>query len=39
MWLAFHEVNKKVALDGNAVIPVLFFNTLFFSLPFLPFIM
>ena len=48
MWLALafvsafllgcYEVNKKMALDGNAVIPVLFFNTLFCSLLFLPFI-
>lgn len=48
MWLALafmsafllgcYEVNKKFALDGNAVIPVLFFNTLISSLLFVPFI-
>jgi len=48
MWLAFafcsafllglYEVSKKVALNGNAVIPVLFLNTLFSSLFFVPFI-
>lgn len=48
MWLALafvsafllgcYEVNKKISLDGNAVIPVLFFNTLISSLIFVPFI-
>jgi Predicted membrane protein len=48
MWLVFafasafllgcYEVNKKVSLAGNAVIPVLFFNTLVSSLLFIPFI-
>lgn len=48
MWLALafmsafllgcYEVNKKFSLDGNAVIPVLFFNTLISSLLFVPFI-
>ena len=49
MWIAFafasafllgcYEVNKKISLNGNAVIPVLFFNTLISSLIFLPFIL
>lgn len=49
MWLAFaflsafllgcYEVNKKMSLNQNAVIPVLFLNTLFSSLIFLPFIL
>lgn len=49
MWLAFaflsafllgcYEVNKKLSLNQNAVIPVLFLNTLFSSLIFLPFIL
>lgn len=49
MWLAFaflsafllgcYEVNKKISLNGNAVIPVLFFNTLISSLIFVPFIL
>ena len=48
MWLAFaflsafllgcYEVNKKMSLTGNAVIPVLFLNTLISSLIFVPFI-
>lgn len=48
MWLALafmsafllgcYEVNKKFSLDGNAVIPVLLFNTLISSLLFVPFI-
>lgn len=36
--LGFYDSFKKKALDGNAVIPVLFLNTLFSSLIFLPFI-
>lgn len=36
--LGCYEVNKKISLNGNAVIPVLFFNTLISSLLFLPFI-
>ena len=36
--LGFYDVFKKHALDGNAVLPVLFFNTVFCSLIFLPFI-
>ncbi len=36
--LGFYDAFKKEALSGNAVIPVLFFNTLFSSLIFLPFI-
>ena len=47
MWLTFafisatllgmYEVFKKMALEGNAVIPVLFLNTVFCSLLFLQF--
>lgn len=36
--LGFYDVFKKMALRGNAVIPVLFLNTLFCSLIFIPFI-
>ena len=36
--LGFYDVAKKRALIGNAVMPVLWFNTLFSSLFFLPFI-
>lgn len=36
--LGFYDVFKKQALSDNAVIPVLFLNTLFSSLLFLPFI-
>lgn len=36
--LGFYDVFKKMALGGNAVIPVLFLNTLFCSLIFIPFI-
>lgn len=36
--LGFYDVFKKRALRGNAVIPVLFLNTLFCSLFFLPLI-
>lgn len=36
--LGFYDAFKKKALSGNAVIPVLFLNTLFSSLIFLPFI-
>lgn len=49
MWLTFafisasllgmYEVFKKMALDRNAVIPVLFLNTVFCSLLFLPVIL
>ena len=35
--LGFYDVFKKKSLRGNAVIPVLFLNTLFCSLIFLPF--
>lgn len=34
--LGLYDVSKKQSLRGNAVIPVLFFNTLFCSLIFLP---
>ncbi len=37
--LGCYEVNKKMSLNGNAVIPVLFFNTLISNLIFLPFIL
>ena len=37
--LGFYDVFKKKALQGNAVLPVLFLNTLFASLIFLPFIL
>lgn len=36
--LGCYDVNKKLSLEGNAVIPVLFFNTLVCSLIFLPFV-
>ena len=36
--LGFYDSFKKKALEGNAVIPILFLNTLFSSLIFLPFI-
>ena len=36
--LGFYEVSIKHSLKNNAVIPVLFFNTLFSSLLFLPFL-
>ncbi|MDR2146793.1 MAG: DMT family transporter [Tannerella sp.] len=36
--LGCYDVSKKKALDGNAVIPVLFLNTLISSLIFVPFI-
>lgn len=36
--LGFYDVSKKQALRGNAVIPVLFFSTLFSMLIFVPFI-
>ena len=49
MWLALaflsafllgcYEVNKKISLNGNAVIPVLFLNTFISSLIFVPFIL
>ena len=37
--LGFYDTCKKKSLDGNAVIPVLFLNTLFSSVIFLPFIL
>lgn len=37
--LGFYDVFKKHSLSSNAVIPVLFLNTLFSSLIFLPFIL
>ena len=37
--LGFYDVFKKLALRGNAVLPVLFLNTLICSLLFLPFIL
>ncbi len=35
--LGFYEVTKKVALNGNAVLPVLFLNVIISALIFLPF--
>lgn len=37
-FLGFYDIFKKQALDGNAVIPVLFFNTLLSATIFVPFI-
>ncbi len=37
--LGFYDVFKKKSLEGNAVLPVLFLNTVFSSLVFLPFIL
>ena len=37
--LGFYDVFKKQSLKENAVLPVLFFNTIFSSLLFLPFIL
>ena len=37
--LGFYDVFKKQSLKDNAVLPVLFFNTVFSSLIFLPFIL
>ena len=37
--LGFYDVFKKKSLRDNAVLPVLFLNTLFSSLMFLPFIL
>ena len=37
--LGFYDVFKKMALSGNAVLPVLFLNTMICSLIFLPFIL
>ena len=37
--LGFYDVFKKLALSGNAVLPVLFLNTMICSLLFLPFIL
>ncbi|MDR1516523.1 MAG: DMT family transporter [Dysgonamonadaceae bacterium] len=36
LFLGFYEIAKKASLNGNAVIPVLFLNTVFGSLIFLP---
>ena len=37
--LGIYDICKKVSLNSNAVIPVLFLNTLFSSLLFLPFVL
>ena len=37
--LGFYDVFKKQSLRDNAVLPVLFLNTIFSSLIFLPFIL
>ena len=39
LFLGFYDVAKKLSLRENAVIPVLFLNTLFSSLAFLPIIL
>ncbi len=36
--LGCYDVNKKMSLNGNAVIPILFLNTLISSIIFIPFI-
>lgn len=36
--LGCYDVNKKLSLNGNAVIPVLFLNTLFSTLLLMPFV-
>lgn len=36
--LGFYDMSKKISLKDNAIIPVLFLNTLFCSLLFVPFI-
>ena len=36
--LGFYDVSKKISLKDNTIIPVLFLNTLFCSLLFVPFI-
>ena len=36
--LGLYDINKKTSLNGNAVVPVLFFNTLICSFIFLPFV-
>ena len=38
-FLGFYDVFKKISLKDNAVLPVLFFNTLFCGLLFLPLIL
>ena len=37
--LGFYDTSKKAALKDNAVLPVLFLNTLFSTLLFSPFIL
>ena len=37
--LGFYDVFKKLSLKGNAILPVLFLNTVFSSLIFIPFIL
>ena len=37
--LGLYDSLKKESLDGNAVVPILFLNTLFCTLIFLPFIL
>lgn len=39
VFLGFYDTSKKKALKDNAVLPVLFLNTLFSTLIFLPFIL
>ncbi len=37
--LGFYDVFKKISLSENAVLPVLFFNTVFCALIFIPFVL
>lgn len=39
IFLGFYDVAKKLSLKNNAVLPVLFLNTVFCSLIFIPFIL
>ena len=39
LFLGFYEVSRKVSLQGNSVLPVLFLNTVFCGLIFLPFLL
>lgn len=39
LFLGFYEVSRKVSLQGNSVLPVLFLNTVFCGMIFLPFLL
>ena len=39
LFLGLYDVSRKVSLQGNSVLPVLFLNTVFCSLIFLPFLL